>query len=211
MLGALRCCLETRPADAVRFLERYDRPNQDLLLCLLPLAVRLSEGSLTQASPQEVSAILAELNSVMAPLRPRAALTISKMCCCRSIEKFGSYEPFPQQYRFRPNTLIQVYVELQHFTTEGHGPICRTRLASSVRIRDINNLIVWRQDFPQDSHPDQSRTPRHDYFLNCSFRVPQLPPGPYTLAIHVTDVPTQRTAERVLDFSVAPGRAADSR
>src|SRR5262249_35179763 len=97
VLAALRCCLEKRPAEAVHILAVYDKRNQDVLLCLLPLAARLAEGSLSQASPQEVSAILTQLNSVMIPLRPMSALTISKMCYCRAIEKFGSYEPFPEQ------------------------------------------------------------------------------------------------------------------
>jgi hypothetical protein len=94
-------------------------------------------------------------------------------------------------------------VEVQNFTSERHSSLYRTRLASSLCIRDRQQQIVWRQDFPEGSQPDVSRTPRHDYFLNCCFRVPQLPPGPYTLSIQVTDVPTQRAAERTLDFEVA--------
>jgi hypothetical protein len=204
VVAALRCCLAKQPAEAVAFVEGFDKPNQELLLALLPLAARLSEGNLARAKPEEISAILGQLNSVMAPLRPLAALAITKMCFCRWIEKFGSFELFPPQHSFRPTTLVQVYVELQNFTIEGNGPIYRTRLASSVRIRDIHNQVVWRQDFPE-GQPDLSHTPRHDYFLNCSFRVPDLPPGPYTLSIQVIDVPTRRTAERVLDFCVAPG------
>jgi hypothetical protein len=206
LVAALRCCLSNRPAEAMSWLERYDKRSQDLLLCLLPLAARLAEVDLPHASPQEVAAILAQLHSAMAPLRLRAALSISKMALCRHIEKFGSYEPFPSHYAFRPNEPVHLYAELQNFSSEAQGPFYLTRLSGRVEIRDVHGALAHRLDIREGDQVDLSRTLRQDFFIHCSFRIPPLlPPGAYTLWIQVTDTPTQRTAERGLDLYVAPG------
>src|SRR5205807_2620336 len=62
LVAALRCYLDRRPGDAIKWLERYERPNQDLLVGLLPLAARLTEGNLEKATPEEAAAMLATLD-----------------------------------------------------------------------------------------------------------------------------------------------------
>src|SRR5262245_23549312 len=124
LVGALRCFLEKRPEEAVALLQCYDKPNQEILLGLLPLARRLTEGSLNRTSRQEVSAMVDQLQSVAVPLRTRAELVIDKMCFCEQVKGFGVYKALPEDHAFqaatadRPGELVQVYVELRNFAVE---------------------------------------------------------------------------------------------
>src|SRR5262245_58118278 len=93
LVAALRCFLEKRPDEAPEHLKDYDKANQEMLKALLPLAVRLTEGSLDGAQPQEMAALADQLHGLSLPLRRRATLRIAKMCFCREIQRFGRYEP----------------------------------------------------------------------------------------------------------------------
>jgi hypothetical protein len=195
--------LNKRPEDARRWLERCEPSNRDLLRGLLVLAVRLTEEPLPRANPQDVAAMLTALEELQEPLRPRAALTIGTMRFCKWIEKYGDYDPLSDSHQFRAGDLVQVYVELRNFTSERQGPVHLTRLASRIDIHDANQALVWRQDCDDQQRAERSHTPRREYFRNYRFYVPEnMPPGLYTLRIHVTDVPTGRTARGSLDLRV---------
>lgn len=214
LVAALRCFLDRRPDDALKFLQRYDKVNQELFLCLLPLLARLAEDNLDREDPQEVAQVVEQLENLLLPLRPRAALTINQICFCRRIEKFGTYEPLPRDHVFRPGERVQVYVELRNFSSQFVDPFYVTRLKSSLEIHDYNGAMVWRQDCPEDrTRADQSRTPRQDYFHNYQITLPQIPQGPYTLWVKVVDVGRipHRETKRSLDFRVTtmPPRQAE--
>jgi hypothetical protein len=203
LLVALRSYLNQRPEQAAVVLERYPEPNRELLLGLLPLAVRLAEGSLRQAGPHEVAVLLEQLRSLVTPLRALAGLSIEKMCFCKQIKNYGVYEPLPEDHPFRPGEYIQLYAELRNFSSEWCEPFYVTRLTSEVEIRDYEGHTVLRQGFKDQERPDRSQTLRHDYFNNYHFCIPaSIPPGRYTLWLHVTDVPTKRTAKRSLDLRI---------
>ncbi|MCS6849950.1 MAG: hypothetical protein NZ700_02130 [Gemmataceae bacterium] len=205
LVAALHCFLDKRPHDALAHLQHYDKVNQDLLLVLLPLAGRLTEGSLDQASPAEVALLVEQLERLLHPLRLRASLVIDTMCFCRRIGKFGDYEPLPSDHSFKPGDLAQVYVELRNFSTEQRDPYYLTHLSSTLEIHDFTGKTVWRQDFPEDrTRPDRSRSLRHDYFNNYRFCVPEVPAGAYTLWVQITDHGPhgKRTVRRSLDFRV---------
>jgi hypothetical protein len=217
LVAALRCYLDKRPAEAVEYLQACDKANQEALLCLLPLAVRLSEGSLHRARPDEMAEMVDGLRGVERSLQQRAALRIEKMRFCRQVRAFGDYEPIePGQAAFEAGSggqdgeLIQVYVEVRNFASEVQGPFQVTRLASSAEIRDYNHKTLKKVDF--DVYTDRCRSPRQDYFIRYSFRVPRdLPPGPYTLWISVKDAlaqPPRPPAEKSLDFRVIAGGSA---
>jgi hypothetical protein len=203
LLAALRCYLQHRPSEAVVLMERYDRLNQELLLALVPLAVRLTEGSLRDAPPQEVGAVLSQLQSLTVPLRPLAPLVIEKMCLCQRILGFGNYDKLPDEHAFRPGDEIELYVELENFTSKLQGGFFVTRLASTIEIRDFNNQCVWQLPFDDPDPPDVSRSRRHDLYYRYKFQIDRpLRPGCYTLWIKVTDEETGRSASRSLDFRV---------
>jgi len=204
LVGALRSCIEKKPAEAVAQLSGYDKPNQEVLLCLLPLAARLSELSLDHARPDDVDAILEQVDSSMVPLRSRAGLTIEKMAFCRRIDAFGVYQPLSREHRFRPAEVAQLYIELRNFATcdKADSGTHVISLASSGEIRDARGKR-YPLTFDRKG-PDESRTSRHDYFESYRFCIPNLAPGIYTLWIQVVDLGTepQRKAERTLDFCV---------
>lgn len=210
VLAAFRCVLEHRPAEALNRLEPLDKGNQELLLCLLPLTARLGEESVRQAGSPDVAFLLDQLNNVEAPLRSRADLVIDKMCFCSQIQSFGVYEPLTEPYVFHPGERAMVYVELRNFSSQKQEPqpgqvTYVTRLETSAEVAHYKKK-VWPQGPDRfvfhRAGPDVSRTLRRDYFDNCRFPVPDLPPGDYTLWIQVEDVPTKRTVRRSLDFRV---------
>jgi hypothetical protein len=208
LLAALRGLLEKRPDEAIDRLRRYDPLNQDMLLGLLALSVRLTQGSLDRASPQDVLNVLEQLNSLTVMLRPRAALAVERACFCRDITKFGDYIPLPEDHQFqagrdgRCGERVLVYIELQNFASCPQGPFHETRLDARLEVRDRSGRRVWLQDFPAE-RPDRSYTLRHDYFIALRFLVPaDVPPGTYVLGIEVKDV-TDRLDRRALEHRVA--------
>jgi len=212
LVAALRCYFNQQPAEAVALLERYDKPNQELLLTLLPLAVRLSEKNVPQLSAQEAGLLLAQLQGIVQPLRTRADLVVSKLCFCKEIKNFGEYVPLPDNHAFHPGERVYVYVEVQNFASEPQGKHSVTRLASALEIRKYNNGDRrWREEFPKSDEADVSLSARTDLFRTCSFSIPEnLLPGDYTLHVEIKDVLTNRVAKRTLDFRVSnlPVRAS---
>jgi hypothetical protein len=204
LVAALRSYLDKHPDKALGTLKQLDKFSQEMLICLLPLAVQLSEAK--EMSPQERALILEQLDSLMVPLRARAPLVIAKMCLCKSVETFGVYEPLPDDHVFQAGEQVLIYAEVQNFTSErietrAGRPVFVTRLASSVTIRNEAHKAVWKQEFHRDS-PDQSQTLRHDYFDHYTFCLPKLRPGLYRIEIQVEDVATGRPAKRSLDLRI---------
>jgi hypothetical protein len=203
LVSAVRCYLDKRPADAVLWLDQFDKSNRELLLCLLPIVTRLGEGSLGQADPREIAVLLAQLDRVAAMLRPRAELVVSKLCFCRRIkDSFGVYEPWEENHPFRRGDQIELYVELRNFFAQQVGSFYRIHLASRVEIRDYQGTLVKDYGFRDRDYPDLSRSLRYDFHNRFSFTVPNIPRGDYTLWFYVTDVPTGRVAKRSLDFRI---------
>ena len=207
---AVRAYLNNRPDEAVEHLKAYDKSNQDLLLGLLPLVVRLTEGGLGSAEPQELAVLVEQLQGATAALRCRAALRTENVCFCRWVRGFGKVEPLPADRAFRPRELAQLYVEFRNFTRDPVGEPAAAgagirnrgyavRLASRLEIRDAANGLVWRKEFDT---ADLSQTPPADYFINYCFPVPDIPPGAYTLWLHVLDKPTNRATKRAIDFRI---------
>jgi hypothetical protein len=203
---ALRCFMDNRPGDAVAYLGRYDKANQEMLLGLLPFLVRLTEQNLTQTSPREVAELLNQLDSLQGPLDPHAELTIEKLCFCSWIDRFGVYKRLPDDHAFRPGEWVQIYVEPKHFSSELGENGFRTNLDCTLELRECagNRVIPLQLHKPARPDTDVSQTRRHDYFINYPFCVPPVPPGLYTLWVRVTDVPTKRSAKRSLDLLVSP-------
>jgi hypothetical protein len=203
LLTAMRCYLDKRPAEAVLWLDHFDKTTKELLLCLLPMVARLGEGSLQQSDPSEAAALLAQLESVAAKLRPRADLVIDKMCFCNRIEEFGIYQPLEQNPPFRPGEDIELYVEMRNFSSQQVGNSYRLHLTSWVEIRDYRGKVVWLAGIPDHHKRDLSRSPRSDFHIRYGFSMlTKIPRGEYTLWLYVTDEPTGRTAKRSLDFRI---------
>lgn len=208
LLTAMRCFLNKHPTEALRWLKRYDEPNQDLLLRMMPLMARLAIRDMTRDDAEKAVQIMEELNNLTG-IPVNGDLVISKLCLCKHIKTFGDYEPFPEDHAFQPHDLLWIYAEVRNFTSDrrdlGNGEIVyETRLKTIARITNSAGTHEWPLSFDRRYGPDRSRTLRHDYWDNLSFNVPDLPPGAYTLWLKVVDEPTSRVKERSIDFQVVP-------
>jgi hypothetical protein len=207
LLTALRCFLNQRPQDAIAWLRRYDEANQELLLRLLPVAVRLTtEQNLKPVDVEKGTAIVEEFNELLG-VPPQGNLLIDKVCLCEDIKTFGNYKPFPDEHLFQPRDLVWIYVEVRNFTCVRSEPkpgevLYETRLNTSARIKNFARTREWDLSFHRRYGPDQSRARRHDYWDSLSFNMPDLPPGRYTLEIEVEDGHTGRKTNRTVDFQV---------
>jgi hypothetical protein len=203
VVEAVRCYQSQAPAQAAQALQGCDRTSRDLLTCLLPLAVRLGEGDLPRADPQDVAALVEQLEGLLGPLRERAALQIPKLFFCRPVAapaKFGKYEVLDENHLFHPADKVALYMELRNFACEPHAGDYRTHIATAVEVRDEQGRVVLRFS---DERADPSLSPRQDFCQVGQFTLPrELPAGAYTLWLKVTDVPTGRAAKRSLDFRV---------
>jgi hypothetical protein len=204
LLAAIRCYLNKSPEQAARCLESMDQPDRELLVALLPLAVRLGDGALKATDPQDVAAIMADVQALMDRLRERAALEVPKLCFCRpkvAPAQFGMYDLLEENHRFRPGEWVGLYVEVKNFTSVPHGDDYQTHMQMAIEVHNDRGETVWR--FNPPGRTDPSLSPRQDYCHVGRFPLPDnLPAGAYTLWLKVTDVPTGRTARRALDFRV---------
>jgi hypothetical protein len=204
ILQAMHSYMDKRPDQAVDMLQRYPAENQDALLILLPLTVRMTESSFRDASPQEMAAMVDQLQQLQEMFQPRAALVIDKLCFCRQVHGYGKYETLGETPVFHVQEMVELYAEIRNLTCEKAPvrPVCgyRTHLTSRLEIRDTAGSYVWKP--PVREKRDISQTPQHDYFHHYRFALPDMPPGDYVLTVEVTDVPTGRRVKGKLEFRV---------
>src|SRR5262249_15500228 len=148
-MAVLRAYLEKRPDEAMELLTRYDKPNQDLLLCLVPLVVRLTEGSLRQADPHELAVMVEQLQSLLVPLRARAALAVDRLHFCRQTER--GWEPWEAGHAFRPGEVVWLYLRPHNYSVTPGGDnalmtVARVPLSCTLTIRAVDGRRVgWQQ------------------------------------------------------------------
>jgi hypothetical protein len=213
LVMVLRAYLDRRPDEALELLKQYDQPNQDLLLCLLPMVVRLTEGSLRQADPHELEVMVEQLQGVLTPLRPRAALKIDRLCFCRPTER--GVESLDAGHPQHPGELVYLCVKPRNFTTvplrpdgkPADGPGCAAcytvPLVSTLAIETADGRrLGWQQVVKQDRPLPTPPLP-HDHVQFLQFTLPDdLPPGSYQLLLELVDPPTQRVARGKVKFQV---------
>jgi hypothetical protein len=204
LIEAVRCYLDKSPEQADRRLQGLDEADRHLLCALLPIAVQLGDGALTNAKAEDLAAMVENVQALLAPLRERAALEVPKLCFCRPVAapaRFGVYETIEENHLFRPGEVVGLYTEVRNFACAPHGSDFRTNVQTSIEVHNDHGEVVWRFDPP--ARTDPSLSPRQDYCHVGRFALPtNLPAGAYTLWLKVTDVPTGRTTRRSLDFRV---------
>jgi hypothetical protein len=209
-LTALRCFASKRPTEAIAWLKRYDEPNQELLLRISPLIVRIAAAELTRNDAEKGAELIDSLSNLLA-IPVEGDLVIGKLCLCKHIKTFGDYEPFPEDHPFQPRDLVWIYAEVRNFSSVrrdlGNGEmVYETRLKTTARITNDAGTRDWPLQFDRRCETDRCRSLRRDYWDNLSFNVPDLPPGGYTLWLKVVDEPTRRFKERTVDFQVVPSQ-----
>jgi hypothetical protein len=203
LVRAMRCYVERRPDDAISYLRSYDAENQEILLSLLPLTIRMAEGSLAQTNPQDIAVAVDQLQSLIQALRPHAALVMDKLCFCRQFRKFGVYEALGARPSFRPGELFEVYFEIRNVTcrhaTSPQGEY-QTHTKTTLEIRERSGAIKVVKPFDK---PESFQTAQHDYYDLYRYQVPpNAPPGTYDLIVEVTDAPTGRKVKQKMEFNV---------
>ncbi len=205
LVAALRCFLEGRSSTAFELLSQYPKENQELLLKLLPLIVRLTQVGVTQAGPDELAILADQLESLSAPLRTRAELTIDKLCFVKECRGFGDYEP--REYTFGHGEHVRLYAEIGNVSsTEQQAndeKVYLTNLASRLEIRACKDNTLYR--IPVEPMNPMIRSFRRDFFVVYEFWLPEnLPRGDYVLCLEVRDVSTKRVSKvRRIDFHLA--------
>jgi hypothetical protein len=185
-------------------LKQYDATNQELLLSLMPLLVRLGEGSVGTMSPDELASHLDQLRTASSALQSRAALKAETVCFCKRVLKFGKYDAIEPEHIYAPGEPVEVYFELRNFTWQqgtGENGSHAMRLGSALEVRDSQQRVVWRRDL---TTTDSRQSPPSDYYLVYRFALPELPPGAYTLDVQVVDQLDQlrRHTRRSLELRV---------
>jgi hypothetical protein len=212
LVQILRAYIDKHPDEAFALLKDFDKANQDLLMCLVPLVVRLSEGSLRQADPNEMAVLVEQLQSVLGSLRTYATLRIEKLFFCRqeAVNYFCQLDP---RHPFRSSgDIALLYVAPRNFSclpvqdtrvTRGdlsETPRYRTGLEYTVELHSAEGQpFIWKTTLM----PPESRKPPEKFYEVLTLILPPMPPGHYRLVLKLLDRPTNRTAQQALDFVVA--------
>jgi hypothetical protein len=127
-------------------------------------------------------------------LAERADLEISEPIFCRAVHSFGNYEEF-DRYEFRAGDGVVVYWEVRQFTSVESAEGYRTRMKAEFEVVDSQGNR--RHRFEQKFKDDVCQRKRSDYFNVVVFEWPKdLAPGDYSLRVTVTDLQSQKIAER---------------
>jgi hypothetical protein len=202
LIKALRAFQGNRPDDAISLLRQLDPANQDVLLYLMPLMVRLGEKNMQNLPPEELAALVDRLQQATAMLKTKAALRLEHVCFCQAVRKFGDVVPFEATHEFRPEEHVYLYLEIRNFTcklmdniqaplkapgaaTANSTETFSIKLATRLEICDPQGRPVVHWDLNREDH---ALTPTQDYYHTYRFNVPKnLPPGNYTLWVTVAD------------------------
>ncbi len=216
LLAAMRAYVENRPDDAIRHLEKLDRPNQEFALAVMPVLARGAAINHAAPDPQEAAHLADQLNAAAVRLEAKAALRVEKVAFCKKISGFGRYDPWPTAQPYRPGDLAQLYVEVRNLgsTSEAGkgGEAYVSRAVVSLEVRDAKGTVVeqtdpadYRQRVPvvRFPHDEPSRSPIRDYFQPYRINIPSKP-GVYTVTVEVRDPASGRTARsQPAEFRVA--------
>jgi len=211
-VGILRAYVEGHPEAAMPLIQKLGKPNQELVLQLVPALVKASQLNPAQADPKELALVAEQFTGAASLLSKRAPMTIEKALFCRSVKNFGRYDALPENPILRPETTNTIYFEFGNVPSE---PSNRsgfdgylTKLTTSWKMLDsAGNALEIKTRFDEvtleslETKVDFTRSPLRDYFLQLNFTAPSKP-GRYTVHFKVRDPETGREVMRALPFRV---------
>lgn len=218
LVAAVRAHLDNQFAAAVGHLASYERPNQELLLLLLPILDAARTTDLTGRDPKAASLLMQQLEAAAELTAKNAPLEIKTAAFVYRVVQFGVYDPLPAGHRFLPGGIGLLYAEIDHVpvleATKSNGERSFvTRLSGSIQLQDSTGRPVELFDAEKSkpvpeltfTQADFTRSPVRDFFLKIEFPVPEKP-GRYTLALEVRDPTAQgnRRTRKVVEFQVGP-------
>lgn len=202
LLAAVRAYTEGRPEKAIEIIRTLEKPNQDLVLALLPILARGASADVNN-DPATVAALVGQLHAAAARLEPRAALRIDKAAFCTDVSGFGRFVPLPANQPYRPNAQAQFYLEVSNLGSQPVGDGFVTHVHAAVEVRDAHGKLVeqidpddWRRRVPVVRFEKRlpSRSPLHDFHVLYLFSVPAAP-GVYTVTVELRDSNGRRTVK----------------
>jgi hypothetical protein len=130
-------------------------------------------------------------------------LSIGKLCLCRKILGFGSFEPLNES-RVKTGQRVLLYCEMTGMQYEEKDGSFVSRLSSKIEIGSVENgVFQWSRELGPAEDVCASR--RHDFFVNYRFCVPQnLPPGTYRLRLTQTDLVANRSTSSEIPLEILP-------
>lgn len=211
LLAAVRAYTENRPDRAIEIIRTLDKPNQDLVLALMPILARGASADLNN-DPATVAALVEQLHAAANRLEPRAALRIDKIAFCKEVSGFGRFVPWPDNHPYRPNAQAQLYLEVRNLGSQVTNDGFLTHVHATVEVRDAYGKLVEQIDpddyrrrvqvvkFPKEL---KSLSPLHDFHVLYVFSVPPAP-GVYTITVELRDPTGRRTVKtQPMRFDVA--------
>ena len=205
LITALRSYLDNRQDSAIDHLARFEKPNQELLLLLLPLTAEAQNADLSGGTPKDPAMLMNYLEDATAMVARVAPLIVKKTCFVGSVVQYGMYEPLPAGYRFLPGGIATLYVEIGNVPSVPTGSDgFTTKLVHMLQIHDANGKVIEQADKMQTTFtkPIVTLSQVHDFFVKFEMTLPEKP-GKYTLTFEVRDPANGRKVRKTVDFHVA--------
>jgi hypothetical protein len=215
LVAAVRAYAAGRPGQAIEYLSSLDKPNQELMLAVLPV---LAQGATLDmnADPNTTAVLADQLRSAAARIEPLAGLRLEVATLCTTVFGYGRYDPRPKGQPYHANDQAQLYVEVRNLASQPtvgpHGETFLIHARVTVEIRDAHEKLV---DQPSIEDPRRlipviqyeknipTRTPIHDFHILYGFPVPP-PPGVYTVSMTIQDLLSRRVVKtKPIEFTVA--------
>ena len=150
---------------------------------------------------------VAPLIDLSEKVRSEIPLSLPTLTLCRSVERFGVYDPIePARFTAGRETPVVVYCEVDHFRSnpaEQGG--WETKLTyEAVLYSDTESAVAVINKKPTQI-VDRCRNRRRDFFLADRMTIPaNLPVGKYVLKVTVIDQLANLVAEKTVPVFVAP-------
>lgn len=205
--NALSSFLDHKPQEALQFLTRYERTDQEIILALLPTIAAAEQPFLDRSAEQRQS-VIETLESLKQRLVEKAPLKLRNITFCQGngVTSFGVVTPRSQPH-FKPGDHLQLYAEVENLsdrkTADGKYQV---RIESEVRIFDEQGE-KWNAT--RQTPIPASLSQRHDFFVYAHLTLPSdMATGNYRLTLRITDLDTGRTVEQTIPVQVASNQRA---
>lgn len=211
---AFRAFHDNQPEKAIEHLQAFDKPNQELLLQLIPAVVQASKTNLNRADAEEAVTLARQFEAAAAVILKRSGFGVRKAVVCLAVDGFGVFTPVSDPSSLRKGSLYSVYVELENVPclpdvrSDGVKGFL-TRLECEMRVTDEYGQTVEIQDVKTktlgpkstSSKSEFTRSPVRDYFLAAVLQTPARS-GAYTVTFEVRDPRTGRSVSKPIPFRV---------
>jgi hypothetical protein len=177
--------------------------DRELLTTLLDGLANFRNGLRADANSLQ-SKKVAPLLELADRLRAQGELSIPTAALCRSVQRFGVYDPMdPARFVAGGNDNKAIlYCEVANFSSQiNDQKLWETKLKQEAVLYSETGLAVWSDR--SDTVIDQSRNRLHDFFIADKVRLPAtLPVGRYLMKMTITDLHASRVAEATVAVQI---------